>query len=133
MKRRIFLDTCSLIYLTEGSLGQRQRLFRQLESVASEVVSSELVRLECRVVPLRRGDDDLLAHYDRFFDSPIVQVFPITQETFELATRLRAGRRLATADALHVATALHAGCDEFWTNDDKLSAVSDRLRVVIAR
>ena len=36
---------------------------------------------------------------------------------------------LKTPDALHLATALHHGCTEFWTNDDRLRAAAGALAV----
>ena len=36
---------------------------------------------------------------------------------------------LKTPDALHLAAALHHGCTEFWTNDDRLRAAAGALAV----
>ena len=38
-------------------------------------------------------------------------------------------RRLKTPDALHLATALHHGCRELWTNDDRLHKVASSLAI----
>ena len=38
---------------------------------------------------------------------------------------------LKTPDALHLATALHHGCTEFWTNDDRLRAAAGALAVIV--
>jgi uncharacterized protein len=44
--------------------------------------------------------------------------------------QLRADHKsLKTPDAIHLATALHYGCDEFWTNDDR----SVKIAPTIAR
>lgn len=131
--RRAFLDACVVIYLREGEADQRNRISRMLFYETVDIVGSELVRLECRVGAIRKDSSELLAAYDDFFSPTNCILAPMPRSVFEVATGLRAKHRLGMADALHVATALHAGCDEFWTNDDKLSAVSDRLRVVIAR
>jgi predicted nucleic acid-binding protein len=48
-----------------------------------------------------------------------------------LATDLRAQYRLKTPDALHLAAAITAGCDEFWTNEHRLEqAAAGRLTLV---
>ncbi len=51
---------------------------------------------------------------------------------FDLATELRAQHGLKTPDALHLAAALRAGCDEFWTNDEHLAkAAAGRIGIVV--
>lgn len=45
------------------------------------------------------------------------------------ALGLRAQHGLKTPDALHLATALHHGCTEIWTNDDRLKAAAGALAV----
>jgi predicted nucleic acid-binding protein len=44
-----------------------------------------------------------------------------------MAAELRAASGVKTPDALHLATALHHGCDEFWTNDDRLARNSSAI------
>jgi predicted nucleic acid-binding protein len=36
---------------------------------------------------------------------------------------------LKTRDTLHLARALHHGCTEFWTNDNRLRAVAGTLAI----
>ncbi len=49
-------------------------------------------------------------------------------EVFRNAAQLRADfNSLKTPDALHLAIALHHNCDEFWTNDNRLSSVAPSL------
>lgn len=47
---------------------------------------------------------------------------------FGQATDLRVIHNLKTPDALHLAAALTANCDQFWTNDQQLvKAINDKL------
>ncbi len=46
---------------------------------------------------------------------------------FERAAELRAKQRLKTPDAIHLATALEHGCDEFWTNDSRLQGAGSEI------
>ena len=68
---------------------------------------------------------------DLLLNSSDFQVLPIDAEVAEIAADIRARYNLRTPDALQVATALHAGCDAFLTNNDKhFQRVTD-LQVLI--
>ena len=94
-------------------------------------VTSDPCRLETRVLPLREGDQRLLNRYDAFFSTLHAYASPMSSGVFDLATQIRAEHRLKTPDALHLASALHSGCDEFWTLDVRLNrAARRRLNVI---
>jgi len=117
---RVYLDSCVVIYLHEGTAGQIERLRTRLRRAGDErpvLCFSDLTRLECRVRPVRDEDESLLADYDDFFALAGLVKLPMTTEIFDHATELRARYQLRTPDALHVATAIEHGCDQFWTND----------------
>ena len=131
---RVYFDSCIVIYLIERRepwhSGIRQQL-RRLSTPDSAVVFTDLNRLECRVFPIAAGMPDLLADYDAFFASDGLVWHGLQTDTFHLATDLRAQYRLKTPDALHLAAAITAGCDEFWTNDQRLEqAAAGRLTLV---
>ena len=56
-------------------------------------------------------------------------VLTIGDEVFERALDLRVRYGLKTPDALHQATAIHHGCTESRTNDDRLRAAAGALAV----
>lgn len=94
-------------------------------------VVSDLTRLECRVFPLRAGDQDLLDRYEAFFSLGDVGRAKIDDSVFDLATDLRARHHLKTPDALHLAAAINSQCTEIWTNDRRLEqAAAGRIKVV---
>lgn len=128
---RAYLDSCVIIYLLQGpeSLSRAVHDALQPDDDDSPVVCiSDLTRLECRVWPIRQGDEELLDQFDGFFSSQDVERLAIQTDTFELATELRARHGTKTPDALHLATAILGGCDEFWTNDHRLTtAASGRI------
>lgn len=133
--RTVYLDACAAIYFVErhpayfGSL--MRRLFVPSGEPAVRLVLSELLRMECRLKPLREGDHALLARYDAFFGTAGHVWAPLDRGVFDLATALRAEHRLKTPDALHLAAALQSGCDELWTHDTRLqNAAQGRLALI---
>ena len=90
-------------------------------------VFPELVRLECKVGPMKRSQKKLQEEYDRFFEN--VVVLEMNKNVFETATSLRAAHSIKTPDALHLACAIYYQCDEFWTNDNHLNGISKKIRV----
>ena len=51
------------------------------------------------------------------------EVLTFTEEAAELFARIRAGGTIKSPDAIQLATAGHAGCDLFLTNDERLTGV----------
>ncbi len=92
-----------------------------------EFLITDLVRMECLVKPLRDNDMPILREYERYFTD--ISFLPLTTAVFDRAAELRAHHNLRTPDAIHLAAALTHRCDEFWTNDARLSGVSGDLRV----
>jgi predicted nucleic acid-binding protein len=133
--RRVYLDSCIAIYYVEHHATLSPRVATALfpfTGAQPVAVFSDLTRMECRVWPLRQGNQALLARYDEFFDLPDCIRAAVDTAVFDLATELRAQHGLKTPDALHLATALRAGCEEFWTNDERLAkSASGRIGIVV--
>lgn len=131
----IYFDSCILIYRIEQREPWTQRVTARLATLDPAVtttVTSELARLECRVRPIALGQGSVLRDYDAFFELAGIVMQALGREVFERATALRATHRLKTPDALHLAAALTAGCDELWTNDHRFDAAAAALlRVVV--
>ena len=113
---RLYLDSCVLIYALDGAEPLRRRTLQQLERyVDAEWVISDLVRMECLVGPLRAADQIRLRAFRSFFSD--CSVMPLHPDVMERAAELRASTRLQTADAIHLAAAMHWSCDALLTND----------------
>jgi len=125
---KIYLDTCIVIYFVEKHpvyAGEIEILINGLDS-DDILCFSPLVRLECLVMPMRTKDTILQGHFDSFFNAQ--EILEIRAECFDDAARLRGNfSPLKTPDALHLATAIYHDCDEFWTNDNRLSTVAPSL------
>lgn len=131
----IYLDANATIYFVEKISpyyqGIRQRMTDDNGTPKVRCVISELLRMEVRVKPLRDQEHTMLASYESYFHAFAWQSTALDSAVFELATQLRVHHKLKTPDALHLAAAMRAGCDQFWTNDGKLaSAAQGHIEVI---
>lgn len=126
--RRAYVDACLLIYWVEGlsPVAQAATTWVALQRDAKLCVSP-LVRLEVLVKPMRSGNESLVRVYDSLLKDQ--EWLPMGDEIFARALGLRSQHGLKTPDALHLACAIHHGCTEFWTNDDRLKAAAGVLAV----
>lgn len=100
------------------------KLLSAAESGSCRLVTSMLTLLEALVVPKRYGDEALCRRYRDFFGAfPNLTLVPVGPEIAEAAAELRAAHGLRTPDALHLATARHAGADGFVTEDRRLRGI----------
>jgi predicted nucleic acid-binding protein len=124
---KIALDTSVFIYHLEANkrhLPFTQSIFDWLERSGHRAVTSTITMTEVLVHPYRQADvkraNELYGLLSRY---PNLQWVAPDLETAELAARLRAQRRLKTADALQAATAVRAGASAFVTNDPDFSSI----------
>ena len=125
--KKIYLDSCIAIYIVEAHPLYASKLTAELNALpAAQICYSPLVRLECLVKPLQTQNQSLQNLYAQFWATQ--QNLSLVDEIFMRAAQLRADfPNVKTPDAIQLATALHYGCDEFWTNDDRLAKVSPAL------
>lgn len=121
----IFLDANCVVYLVEKNSDWGPKIVARLaaaRAAGDALAVCDLARAECLVWPLKHGDAAILADYQRFFASPIVQMLPLTAATCERAAEIRAASRfkIKLPDALHLAAAIEHGCHLFLTNDHEL-------------
>jgi predicted nucleic acid-binding protein len=125
---KIYVDSVILIYYYDYTGPFNIRATNRIDALIAaggEISVSDLVRLECRVKPVRKGDKAGLAVFDAFFARPDVRNVPITTAAFDRATLIRATYNFKLGDSLHLAAAVLSGCDGFLTNDARLSAFTD--------
>jgi predicted nucleic acid-binding protein len=97
------------------------------------VVASDLSRMECRVKPIREGNASVLADYDHFFLEVVGERITLSAEIIDRATYVRARYGFLVPDAIHLAAALFANCDQFLTNDYSLRRFTEIPIVILAR
>lgn len=133
----VFLDANALIYLMEGAEPFSTSVRAQLQALdhASpqpvRVAMSLLSRLECRVAPLKAGNQKIPADYDAFFSRPDLILVPLSTDVVELATAVRVRYGLRTPDALQAASCLQLGEDATLLTGDRIFQRVDGLRVTL--
>jgi uncharacterized protein len=131
----IYLDSNVVIYLVEQPPVWGPKVAARVATLRADgdkMAVSDLTRLECRVNPLAVNDTGRLAQFTAFFGSSDVQVFALTASVCDRAASVRAQHRFKLADALHLASAVEAGCDRFLTNDIRLSSFPDIVVEVLS-
>lgn len=109
-----FLDASALIDLVDGEAQWAEATQATLQQLAVEapdltLAVSRLSVLECRVAPLRRGDQASLVRFEALFAKPDLQIVELSASVVELATQLCANHGLRTPDALQAACCLQLG------------------------
>lgn len=113
---QLYLDSCVLRYALEGYGNLRRHTLDQLQHYASDDwVISDLVRLECLLSPMRRGDQMRLLAFRRIFAD--CRIIPLNSEVIDRSAEIRAAAPLPMADAIHLAAAQLGGCEALLTND----------------
>ncbi len=116
----IYLDSNVFIYAVEGSSRYRsavERLF-EVPGGPSATTTSELTIGECLI---GAGSPELAALYlDLLGDEEVVRTVPVTRSIIEAAARYGKESGTKLADAIHIATAVAAGCITFASNDIRL-------------
>src|SRR3954447_19093592 len=122
--KAVYLDANIFIYAVEGYAPEEaflRELLAALEGGRFTAVTSELSLAEVLVKPLELGREDVVAAYTELLTaSNRLAVLPVDRAILVEAARQRAALGMRMPDAIHVATALAAGCELFLTNDDRL-------------
>lgn len=122
----IYLDACLVIYLAEGHPAWGEAVASAMAQAGeARFAISPLVKCECLVGPMKRGDPVLQRTYEELFELFVPLAMP--EPVYLQAAQLRARFGLKTPDALHLACAQHHRCSALWTNDERLSQVSHGL------
>ena len=127
------IDTAVFIYFIEEEprfLRHILPLFAEADQGKRELVTSALTLLEVLVVPYRAGNRQLAERYEALLTrSKGIRMIELTRDQIRAAAQLRAATGAKTPDALHLVSALGAGCKTFVTNDRRLPTVPG-LRVI---
>ena len=127
------IDTSVFIYFIEEEprfLPHILPVFAEADQGKRELVTSALTLLEVLVMPYRAGNRQLAERYEALLTrSRGIRMIELTRDQLRAAAQLRAATGAKTPDALHLVSALGAGCKTFLTNDRRLPTVPG-LRVI---
>lgn len=127
--RQLAFDTAPLIYFVERHPSYFDRMLFIMRYVDRGLIAgvvSTMALTEVLVQPLRAGNATLTERYEAILsNSRDFRLEAVTSTVARQAAELRARYNLRTPDALHVATAIIAGCDAFLTNDSNIKRVNE--------
>ena len=128
-------DTAPLIYLVERHPAYAdivREIIRRVDTGVMAGYSSVVTLTEVLTLPKRLGNAALeQAYRDVLLHSRNFTLMHIDSAIAEEAAALRADYTLRTPDALQMATALHAGCQGFLTNDTALKRIASHRVLVL--
>jgi predicted nucleic acid-binding protein len=115
---RIGLDSSAFITHAEGGDGARvvAEVFRRISAQELRGIASVTAIPEILLIAKRDSDSTMEDGYRKLL--ALCETVPVSEEIAEEALNLRAYFGLKTADAFHIATALHTHCEAIMTNDD---------------
>ncbi len=124
---RLYLDANAIIYKIETTGPRQQTVTTWMDQAEAKgmLLTSQLSRMECRILPLRQNNAALLQVYATFFARPLILVSEISAAIMDRDTDLRARYNVKTPDAIHLATAIELQADCFLTADQYLTRVKE--------
>jgi predicted nucleic acid-binding protein len=125
----IGIETAPFIYYVEQNptyLDRMRAIFQMVDSGVAQVITSVITLTEVLIMPIQTGHAQYEQEYrDMLLNTANITALSVSAPIAEQAAHLRARYNLRTPDALHIATALVAGCDAFLTNDLRLKRVAE--------
>jgi len=125
---RICFDTAPVIYYIENHpvyVVKMDDIIDYIDKQNIDVICASLILTETLTKPLKVNDTAVAQVFQGFLNTPPIQLISITPKIAQDAAQLRATYNLKTPDALHVAVAIHTGCDVFLTNDNGIKRVQE--------
>ena len=120
---RIYWDSMLFVYWLEDHPEHAARMGEIHEKMAGRgdtLCTSVFTVGEVLTGPYKRGDTETAAQIREAFRSSQIELISFAPDTADRYAKIRGNHRVSPADAIHLASAAHAGVDLFLTNDKRL-------------
>jgi len=133
----IYIDTNIFVYAVEGvaeTAAPSKKLIEALRRRHGAAITSEITLAEL-LAPTRRPDAlptqvKRSVYLDLVVESGIFDLVPVRRDILIQTADIRIGRKIKLPDAIHLATAVHAGCGFFVCEDDDFRSLPGEMRRV---
>jgi len=134
--KRVYVDTNIFIYLLEGNESLSVEIAGMRAAILSNeciLISSDLIYTEILPPLVRSENPEAIRQALRFLgEHAAFDLRSVTKEICIQAGFLRGQTGMKTPDAIHVASAIAAGCDAFLTNDDRIRLPETMQRILFS-
>lgn len=132
----VYLDSNIVITILEhiAPLSPSQKQFIDaLETGKISGVSSHLTLAECLVKPMRESNEQVIEAVLQFLENQDhVELLPVSRDILVKAAEIRAVTSTKLPDAIHLASAMAAGCQTFLSDDRGIRMPASVARVGFA-
>lgn len=132
----VYLDSNIVITILEHTapLSQPQKRFiDSLETGQISGISSHLTLAECLVKPMRESNEQAIEAVLQFLENQEhVDLVPVSRDILVKAAEIRAVSGTKLPDAIHLATAVAAGCQTFLSDDKGIRMPASVARIGFA-
>ncbi len=134
MGQKVALDTSVFIYVFEKHpvfVERAKKILIDIEHGKQNGIFSVIGMIELQTGPKSLDRHDVAARYRELVTTfPNLSVINLNEAIIERTSDLRARYKIATPDAIHLATAIEFGASRFITNDKTLKKVKE-IEVVL--
>jgi predicted nucleic acid-binding protein len=132
--KRVYLDANIFIYLLEGSPDFRRRSLNILDEIeyrSGVLCTSEITIAECLAGARKQGASHLVTRYMSLFNgSGAMELAPVSRAVLFDAANIVGLTKYKLVDAIHLATAMHMGCEVLFTNDRDMRPINTTLAIL---
>ncbi len=129
MGQIVAIDTSVFIYVLEdhSTFGKRaEKILKGIDLGKQKGIFSVIGMIELQTGPKSIGRPDVAARYREILTTfPNLLIVNLNEAIVERTSDLRAKYKIATPDAIHLATAIESGANTFVTNDKILKKIKE--------
>jgi uncharacterized protein len=121
---RVYWDSMLFIYWLEDHpqyAKQVDAIHSRMKQRQDRLITGAFTFGEVLAGTYRKGRAELADQFRTLLRGVVAEIVPFTVETADHYARIRGTLGVAPADAIHLASAAHAGTDLFLTNDKSLT------------